>query len=298
MKIGFVGFGEAAYCISCGLAENGVSGIIAYDKMQDDAAVGKLIHERASAANVALKASAVEVAAEAELLFVAVQSSFAMDVCKEVRTALRPGQIYADLSASSPTTKENVWELLADTGVLFADAAMMGLLPVKRHEVPITASGNGAQALYDAVTPIGMKITLAGERPGAASAIKLIRSVYMKGYDSLIFEMLRAAESYGVFDEIIDSVGASMDGVPFKTLVEWVFPGLGIHAARRAAEMKGTLAMLEERGIDGSMTAGIKHQLEMIAEMDLNGVYQGGWPESADRREVYHYVNDLAEKKE
>ena len=33
MKIGFIGFGEAAYNISLGLKGEGVTGIIAYDKI-------------------------------------------------------------------------------------------------------------------------------------------------------------------------------------------------------------------------------------------------------------------------
>ena len=293
MKIGFIGFGEAAFCISSGLGENGFSGIIAYDKMQDTAPFGELVHKRAADANVTLMSTDKEVVDNVDVVLVAVQSSYALEVCQSVAAALRPGQIYADLSASSPTVKEKIWDVLKDTGVLFADAAMMGLLPVKRHEVPITASGNGAQAFHDAVTPIGMKVTVLNDRPGAASAIKLIRSIYMKGYDSLLFEMLRAAEAYDVFDEVVANVGASMDNVPFTTLIEWMFPGLGVHAARRAAEMKGTAAMLEESGIDDSMTMAIKHQLELIAELKLGEKYLDKWPEGNGWREVFHAINNI-----
>ena len=40
MKIGFIGFGEAAYNISLGLKGEGVTGIIAYDKMAGDPVMG------------------------------------------------------------------------------------------------------------------------------------------------------------------------------------------------------------------------------------------------------------------
>jgi 3-hydroxyisobutyrate dehydrogenase-like beta-hydroxyacid dehydrogenase len=124
---------------------------------------------------------------------------------------LRPGQICADLSASTPEIKKQIWEVLEPTGVLFADAAMMGLLAVNKDQVPISASGSGAQALYDALTPLGMKVTVVGDAPGAASGMKLLRSIYMKGHDALFFEMLRAAEKYGIFDEMIRNVGVSLD---------------------------------------------------------------------------------------
>lgn len=292
MKMGFIGFGEAAYSISSGLAENGYQGIIAYDKMQDHPEKGQLVHQRAQNAGVQLLPSPEDVARAADLLIVVVPGSYAIEACESVLPALRPGTIYADVSASAPELKEQLWDLLKDTGVLFADAALMGLMPVKRHLVPISVSGNGAQAFCDAVNAIGMKATVVGDRPGAASAIKLIRSVYMKGYDALLFEMLRAAEAYHVFDEIVANVGASMDNVPFTTLIEWMFPGLGVHAVRRSAEMKATQAMLDACGIDSAMTAAIKHQLDLVADLDLDGYYNSQWPQSKDWRELFHYVNE------
>ena len=294
MKLGFIGYGEAAFCITSGLLENGVDGIIAFDKMQDTPGFCEKIRSRAAEAKVELMPSPADVVSRCDVVIAAVQSSYAVEVCEMIKDSLRPGQIYADVSASSPTIKETIWSLVQDTGVLFADAAMMGLLPVRRHQVPITASGNGAQAFADAVTPIGMNVKVIGERPGMASAIKLIRSIYMKGYDALLFEMLRAAEAFDVFDEIIDNVGESMDGVPFRTLIEWMFPGLGVHAKRRSSEMKGTEAMLAEKNIDFSMTHAIKAQLDLIDEIDLNGLYKEGWPDSKDWKEVFHYVNTHA----
>lgn len=292
MRIGFIGYGEAAFCITSGLAENGVSNIVAYDAMQNDAQRGSIIQNNANKTGVKLLETPVDVVNSVDVVFSAVQSSYAKDVCQSVITALRPGLIYADVSASSPTVKLQIWNLLKDTGTLFADAAMMGLLPVKRHKVPITASGNGAQAFCDAVNPLGMDVKFLNDRPGAASAIKLIRSIYMKGYDALIFEMLRAADAFDVYDEIIPNVAASMDNVPFASLVEWMLPGVSVHAARRAAEMKGTLDMLEECGIDSAMTAATKHQLELIDGMKLDHSFGSKWPDSKNWREVIHYVNE------
>ena len=48
MKIGFIGFGEAAYNISLGLKGEGVTGIIAYDKMAGDPVMGPMVAGRAA----------------------------------------------------------------------------------------------------------------------------------------------------------------------------------------------------------------------------------------------------------
>lgn len=291
MKYGFIGFGEAAYHICCGLKERGVTAdIVAYDAMQD---TRPLVRERAREAGVELLPSSVELAEAVDLIFVAVQSSFDLDVCKTVCGALRPGQIYADLSASSPAVKKQLWALLKPRGVLFADAAMMGLLSVSKDQVPINASGNGARAFYDAVTPLGMRVTVLGEKPGAASGAKLLRSIYMKGHDALFFEMLRAAEKYGIFDEIIKSVGASLDPFPIAQQANLVFPGVGVHAARRAEELKGTIAMLEEAGIDATMSKAIQRQLELIAGLNLDEAQHGQWEIGTNWRELYRRINEM-----
>lgn len=295
MKYGFIGFGEAAYQICGGLKEHGVAvDIVAFDAMQDSR---PLVRERAREVGVELLPSSVDVARAVDLIFIAVQSSFDLEVCEGVCGALRPGQIYADLSASSPTTKKRIWELLKPKGVLFADAAMMGLLPVNRDKVPIIASGNGAQAFYDAVTPLGMKVTVVGDEPGAASGTKLLRSIYMKGHDALFFEMLRAAEKYGIFEDIIKSVGTSLDPFSIAQQADLVFPGVGIHAARRAAELKGTVSMLEEAGIDATMSRAIQHQLEFIAGLNLDEACQGNWDIGTNWRELYRKINEMTAKR-
>lgn len=264
MNIGFIGYGEAAFNISLGLGGEGLSGIRANDAMMNDPVMGAQVHSRAEQAKVTLCDSAKDVAKWADVLFAAVPSSFTLDVCREVKDCLRPGQLYIDVSASTPKTKEQIWELIKDTGVLFADAAMLGSLPKDKHQVPITASGNGAAKFKEVMGAHGMKITLAGEKAGAASAIKLVRSIYMKGIASLLFETLEAAHAYGVSDEVVASITESMTNTPFPKLMERLITGSAVHCKRRGAELKGSIEMLTEAGLSSEMTQATKHWLEAL----------------------------------
>lgn len=273
MNIGFIGYGEAAYNISLGLKGEGVSGIRASDAMIDHPVMGKQVHSRAEQAGVTLIASSKEVAEWADVLFAAVPSSFTMDVCNEIKDVLRPGQLYVDVSASTPAIKKAIWEAVQNTGVLFVDAAMLGSLPKDKHKVPITASGNGAEKFQQVMTPYGMKITLAGETAGAASAIKLVRSIFMKGVASLMIEMLQAADAYGVTDEVVASVGKSMDNIPFTSHLDRLVTGSALHCTRRAAEMKGSIALLEEAGLSAEMTTATKHRLEALEPYEFAKAY-------------------------
>lgn len=280
MNIGFIGYGEAAYNITLGFSQNGITGIRANDAMMDHPVMGKQVHARAAEAGVELVSDAKEVARWADVLFAAVPSSFTLDVCSTVKSELRPGQIYADVSASTPATKIAIWEQIKDTGVYFADAAMLGSLPQDKHRVPITASGNGAEKFKEVMEPYGMRITLAGDKAGAASAIKLVRSIFMKGIASLMIETMQAANAYDVTDEIVASIGKSMDGIPFSQHLDRLIIGSALHAKRRAAEMKGSIAMLEEEKLSSEMTTATKHRLEDLIPYNFAEKYVGSKPKN------------------
>lgn len=279
MKVGFIGYGEAAFNISFGLKNEGIEEIQANDAMMNHEVMGKQVHARANEAGVRLVESARDVAKWADILFAAVPSSFTMDVCNEIKDVLRADQIYVDVSASTPATKVAIWDAIKDTGVLFADAAMLGSLPKDKHKVPITASGNGAAKFYELMTPYGMKITLAGEKAGSASAIKLVRSIYMKGIASLMIEMLQVADAYDVTEEVVASISKSMDNIPFTSHLDRLVTGSALHCVRRAAELKGSIAMLNEVGISAEMTTATKHRLEALESYKFAEQYVDSKPE-------------------
>lgn len=278
MKIGFIGFGEAAYCISIGLKDEGIRDIIAYDVMMTHSEIGKVIEGRAAEAGVALLGSSAEVVKQADILFVAVPSSYAMDVCNEIYDHLKADQIYADVSASTPVVKEQVWNRVRDTGVLFVDAAMLGSLPLDKHKVPIMASGNGAAALSEVMTPYGMRITCTSEKAGDASAIKLIRSIFMKGIAGLMLEMLQASEHYQVSEQVVKSVGNSLDGIAFQSHLDRLITGTAIHAKRRAAEIKGSIQLCDEAGIECPMTLASKNKHDLLDSYNFPEKFQGTQP--------------------
>ena len=67
MKIGFIGYGEAAFNISLGLRNEGITGIRANDAMMNHEVMGKQVYARADQASVTLVESAKEIARWADV---------------------------------------------------------------------------------------------------------------------------------------------------------------------------------------------------------------------------------------
>ena len=281
MKLGFIGFGEAAYYISLGLKkQSGDIDIFAFDTMAAHADMGSVIKKRGDEAGVSLLSDISELAGTAEIIIASVPSSYTVSACESIAGYLSPNQLYADISASTPDAKKKVWEKLEPVGALFADAAVLGSIPQDGHRVPITASGNGAAALEEALTPFGMRISQAGDRPGDASAIKLVRSIFMKGLASLMTETTLAAVKYDVSEQVVKSLGKSMDGISFEDHLNRMIIGSAIHGARRAAEVCGSVSMCQEADIPCEMSQATVISHERLASYNFAAEYSLNRPES------------------
>ena len=261
MKIGFIGFGAAACSLALGLGSEGIHEMLAYRPGAGDTEKDRLRVRNAQAAGVRLVSDLAELAGDSDIIFSAVPPTFSLAAAREARDHLSGRQIYVDITATTPALKKEIWAELKGSGVRFVDAAVLGGLPKEKHRVPIAASGNGAEAFRELFTPFNMQISIVGEEPGAASAIKLIRSIFMKGISTLMLETLEAADHYGVSGEVTASLAASMDSAPFLDHLDRLVTGSAIHCKRRADELEGSIAMLEEAGLDSAMTRAARDRL-------------------------------------
>jgi 3-hydroxyisobutyrate dehydrogenase-like beta-hydroxyacid dehydrogenase len=184
---------------------------------------------------------------------------------------LRADAIYADLNTASPTLKGEIGALVATTGARFADVALLGPVPARGLATPAVASGPGAQAFADAVSPLGMPVHVVSDRPGDAATLKLLRSVFMKGLAASVVECLRAAEAAG-HGEWLESEIATVIGEP---LLERLVEGSRRHAVRRVDELQATRELLLELGVEPRMvaaSAAVLKELVATVSPDRGGV--------------------------
>lgn len=267
--LGWIGFGEAAYWIAEGLRDEGLSDIYAYDAYQDDAALGPSIRQRAAKLEIGLQSSLRELIASSDVLINATNAKVAETVAREAKSCLQPRHLYVDLNSAAPVTKEKIAALVAESGASFVDAAVMDSVPPHKHRVPMFISGTGAARFLEFGARYGMNLTLIGEQAGGASALKMFRSVFMKGFTMLLLETLHASETYGVTPMILKSVEETLFRQPLEQTANLLLPRAAIHAERRVAEMDEVMKTLEALQIPSHMSRATKAKLQSLVDMGL-----------------------------
>jgi len=290
-KLGFIGFGEAAFNVAKGLKGEGLDGIMAYDKFWKDAPGSELIGKRAAEARVKLVPTHQELVESSQVVVSAVSADMAVPLAKASKPFLTGGKIYVDINATSPMTKEKIDKIISPVA-LFVDCAVMGPVPTYKHKVPVTVSGKGAKAFAEVMSPFGMNITCMDAPAGSASASKMFRSIFMKGFVTLLLEMLMAAHKYKVEDDVLKSVKETLTAGPLLEVVNGLIGRGVIHSERREHEMDEVIATLNELQVDGTMSKATKAKLRWCTSLALKEYFKGVPPKD------FHEIFVALDKKE
>ncbi|CEP67017.1 Dehydrogenase, multihelical [Moorella glycerini] len=278
--LGIIGFGEVGYSFAKGLKQSGLQDILAYDKYWNQPPYSELIQKRAREAGINLVTEIKELVEKSGIIIAAVATSVAKEVAIEVAKWLAEGQIYIDVSSSSPALKKELNNIILTTGSKFVDVAIVGPIPLFGHKVPMLACGTGAEIFKENFSKYGMDITVIGKTPGQAAIIKMLRGVLTKGMQALFLEMLHATHKYGIDEQMLNSIADTFSKETFIQTANRFVTTVSIHAARRADEMDEVIRTLKEIGIEPIMTEATKKRLEWCANLGLKEYFQGKTPAS------------------
>ncbi|NDV02834.1 NAD(P)-dependent oxidoreductase [Pseudoroseicyclus sp. CLL3-39] len=255
MRIGFLGFGEAGEAFARSLA--GRAEMRATD----------LRAERMAAAEAAgVEAVAPEGLAEADWLISAVTADASLTALEGQAEHLRPGQLVIDINSVSPVRKRASRALAEGRGASYLDMAVMAPVHPRGHATPVLVAGPAPEA---ELTELGFDWRSVGAEPGQATAIKMVRSLFVKGLEAITVETLLAAEASGCAEEILASLGKSYPGLGFPGLADYQFERTLVHGARRAAEMRESAATIDELGLTGALAAAIAEVQERQARAQV-----------------------------
>ncbi len=262
-RIGLLGFGEAGARFAKDLSQAGFKHILAYSRTGSKAKPGDAITQRAQDSGVKLVKTVGTLAKKSDLIIVLTPGKSAIAVLKKIHKHLRPEHLYVDASTNSAAAMEKA-ALIVGNAARFVDAAIMGPVDLMGTKVPIVASGDHASAFRDLMNPYGMVISAVGTKPGDASAMKLIRSVLMKGLAALLIETMEAARRRGIMDEVIADSSVTFNQIPFEKIIKRYVNGTAVHCGRRIHEMQECLELLHDMG---SSDRGTRTTIAMLRDL-------------------------------
>ncbi|CDZ32249.1 Putative dehydrogenase, with NAD binding domain [Neorhizobium galegae bv. officinalis] len=273
MRIAFLGFGEAARAFHDSLAPKLEDGEFrAYDLLLDDAEKAGEMQTAMTSRGVRAKASPSGLA-DAEWIFSAVTADQSLIAAQSIAPHLGQGALLIDINSVSPGRKRETAALIDVTGAGYLDMAVMAPVHPKGHATPVLIAGRSAAELLERFRGLGFSADVAGEAVGSATAIKMVRSVFVKGLEAITVEALLAAEASGCFEEILASLSQSFPGLDWSKFPDYQFERTTRHGRRRAAEMRESGVTLDALKLNG----GLAREIAAVQdEMAASGVKPAG----------------------
>jgi 3-hydroxyisobutyrate dehydrogenase-like beta-hydroxyacid dehydrogenase len=260
--IAFIGFGEAGQAIAAGLHEADAAEMTAWDILFPKAE-GVSLRRAAEASGVRCAVSAADAVKRAEIVVSAVTAASSLEAAESVKMHVTGNPFFLDINSVSPGRKQDAAKFLGNDA-RYLDVAVLAPIHPARHQTPMLLGGFHSEAAAPVLAALGMRTSIAGAEIGAAAAIKMVRSVMIKGIEALTLECFLAAARAGVTDEVALSMKNNYPGLDWSKIVPYNLERMATHGERRAAEMEEVAATLRELGVEPVMTgATVKRQREM-----------------------------------
>lgn len=271
--IALIGFGEAGVILANDLAAAGCR-VRAYDRLLQEPRYAAALADKARLNGVEPMQSAADASQDAELVISAVTASAAFEVSEQLAPHLRPGQYYLDLNSVAPDTKRACANCVEASGAYYIDCAVMGPFPPTRLRTPMLLSGGQAADLAEQLTETGFNVRVVGETVGIASAIKMCRSVIIKGLEALTAECLRGARRYGAEDQVLASLSETFPDMGWEDdQPDYLISRVAEHGRRRSEEMQEVCRTLADVGLNPRMSQAVAQtQLALVESMAVHGV--------------------------
>ena len=287
--VGLIGYGEVGKIFCAGLkAKPGIESVTAWDLKFADPALLKSELSNAADTGVGACTSMQTLCAQSDWLISAVTASSTLAVAQEAARFIQPGTLFLDLNSASPGTKQQAAVLIEAAGGQYVEAGVMTSIPPYGIRVPMLLGGPQADALATHLRGWGMDAKAVSDKIGIASAIKMCRSVMIKGLEALVIESYTTARAYGVEDHVLPTLAETFPSIDWHKQGAYFFSRVVQHGQRRAEEMREAANTVREAGFEPFMASAIAGKQQWVADGAAAGVFDGVakdalWQDYADR---------------
>jgi hypothetical protein len=284
--IGILYPGEMGAALGRVLAEDGLRVVTTVEGRSPR--TRRLCHE----AGLEVLPSLAAVVRRADVIFSLVTPAAALEVAREFAASckgLATPKTYVDANSVAPATAAAVARAVKPTGARFADAAIHGLAAQLRPRGIVYLSGPAAADVANLLAG-SLRVRVAGDKPGQASAVKGALAGMSKGLAALFTEIALLARTAGVWGPFLEGCGLFYPGV--LQAVERLLPTYPRHAARREEEMAELERAMKTLGLRPALVRGAREVIGALADAALEDG-PGEWTaagviEELSRRRVLH----------
>ena len=285
-SLGLVGYGEVGRIFAAALRPQ-LAQLCVADLKLDDPAQAPALQQHARALG-AQAGSLQTLCGQAELIVSAVTASSTLAVAEQAAAHIRPGCFFLDLNSASPGTKQQAARCIEAAGAHYVEAGVMTSVPPYGIGVPMLLGGARAAELAPQLKAWGMDATVVSEQLGVASAIKMCRSIMIKGLEALVIESYATARRYGVEDHVLPTLAETFPSIDWHKQGAYFFSRVVQHGQRRADEMREAARTVQEAGFEPLMTSPIADKQQWVADLAAAGVFaqmakDARWQDYADR---------------
>lgn len=265
LSVALIGLGEVGQALAADLRKAGVEAISAFDIAFARADSAQA--QAAKALGLTVAASAPEAARRATLAISAVTAGSALDAARATAPGLLGGTMYLDVNSVAPRTKQEAAEIVEKAGGRYVEAAVMSPIHPKGIGTPILLGGAHTEAFIEIGVPLGFNARKYADRIGAASSVKMCRSVMIKGIESLVAECLLASHHYGVTDDVLASLKDLFPGQDWDRTGRYMLSRTLHHGRRRSEEMEEVAKTVADAGLAPTMSSAIVERQRWAGEL-------------------------------
>ena len=254
VRVGFIGFGEVASTFSQAMREREAQ-IVAYDILLSQDRGREILRKRTRAEGIQFRPLPEMVKSVGCVLSTATTQA-AKEIAQACVPYLGPGQVYVDLNSTSPSVKVEMDEIITPSGADFVEGAILGAVGASGARTRVLVGGEKGPKVAETLTRLGLNVTHYSFEIGKASTFKMLRSIFSKGLEALLLELLIAGKRAGIEHDLWEEVTGLMSRHPFDQVAANWIQSHAVAYERRYHEMAQVAETMREIGVEPIVTAG------------------------------------------
>lgn len=261
-KIGFIGFGEVGKTFAQEMKSRGAD-VFYYD----------IVNKKPESWISSLSLS--DLIRCCDIILSTASTHVAVGIAQKASQYLTSGKIYADMNSTSAPVKNRIAEVIEFSKADFIEGAILSAVGEAGPKASILVCGKKAEEFSRLMKQLGLiNVKYFSPKIGEASQVKMIRSVFSKGVECLLLEMLIAGRRAGVAEYLWKDIVNFMMKNPFDKVAEnWI----RTHATafeRRYHEMVQVVETLNEIGVEPLMTQGTTDFFKRSCSLGLEKAFR------------------------